>query len=283
MDTQLWGIAHLLRDSPASVPPYQRSYSWTEQQVEAFWQDLKAALVADQPVYFLGTVVVTSSSEDARLTVIDGQQRLATTSMLLAAICEQFRERGSTDLAEDLSRQYVSVRSLRSGAVEPRLLLNTRDRGAYNREVFTAGTGSVEPLDGEGIDEASDNSRIAVAMTLLRSLLSDDVASAGPRWTDRLLDWVDLLDKRARVIVVQVDDDADAFLIFEALNDRGLELAIADVIKNYLFGLARGRISEAEDFWLSSQESLELAPSADMTTYVRRRHDHLRPAMVEFP
>ena len=57
IDTSFTGVAHLLRDRQLEVPAYQRSYSWTEDEVSAYWHDLRAAMVSDQPIYFLGTVV----------------------------------------------------------------------------------------------------------------------------------------------------------------------------------------------------------------------------------
>ena len=78
-------LAHVLRDQPLRVPIYQRSYSWTPEQVGQFWSDLKAAMSVPDPEYFVGTFVL-SSSTDQRLTIIDGQQRLATTAILIAAM-----------------------------------------------------------------------------------------------------------------------------------------------------------------------------------------------------
>lgn len=47
--------------------------------------------------------------------------------------------------------------------------------------------------------------------------------------------WLDYLETNLKVIVVTAPDDSNAFVIFETLNDRGLELAISDLLKNYLF------------------------------------------------
>lgn len=263
MDTQLTGLGHLLRDMPVSVPSFQRSYSWGEDQVEAFWQDLRAALISEQPVYFLGTVVLRVGPGAA--TVIDGQQRLATTSMLLAAIRDVFVERGDTARAQALEQQYVVATSLRSSTLEPRMALNTADRGFYEGYVIGRETRA------QTVPTVESHEHIRDAFDYLASALRDDVEAAGPRWSERLLDWVDLLDQHARVIAVRVQDDADAFLIFEALNDRGLELAIADTIKNYLFGLARERITEAEDVWQVVTDAMEPAlDKSDISTFLRQ-------------
>lgn len=227
IQTGLTGIAHILRDQQLEVPPYQRSYTWRDEQVDAFWSDLHAALVSEQPVYFIGTVVLTTGEGD-RTTVIDGQQRLATTSMLMAAIRDVFVLHDDHVSAAQVSAQYVQSTSLLSQRAEPRLLLNEVDRVYYGSYVVDR-----TPTDDSELPES--NRRIKAAYDYLLNQLTRDAEAAGPYWRERLLAWIQLLDSRVRAIVVTVRDDVDAFLIFETLNDRGLALTVADVVKNYLF------------------------------------------------
>ena len=243
VETAFTGVAHLLRDQLLEVPPYQRSFSWEAEQIDAFWSDLLAALISDQPVYFLGTVVLTSGS--GRTTVIDGQQRLATVSMLLAAIRNQFADREESASAEFIDSRYLSSISLKTQALEPRLHLNTTDHEFYERVVLKGQQSLPSDL------VATSTRLLDSSFERLSENLSGDILRAGPYWRDRLLSWVDLLDSRVRIIVVTVKDDADAFLIFETLNDRGLSLTVADVVKNYLFGLCRNDIEAAEQAGLT--------------------------------
>ena len=69
------------------IPPYQRPYSWTEEQCEELFNDLQRAFEDDNTnEYFLGNIVIASSHEDKnRLEVIDGQQRLTTLTLLIKA------------------------------------------------------------------------------------------------------------------------------------------------------------------------------------------------------
>jgi uncharacterized protein with ParB-like and HNH nuclease domain len=80
------GIANLLRVELLSVPTYPRSYSWELEQLDDYWNDLSGALSQQQAAYFMGTIVVTREEAPGRLNVVDGQQRLATTAILLATI-----------------------------------------------------------------------------------------------------------------------------------------------------------------------------------------------------
>ena len=84
------------------------------------------------------------------------------------------------------------------------------------------------------------------------------------------MDWVDYIHGKVRVIWVRVPDHSNAFTIFETLNDRGLDLAISDLLKNYLFHLAGDRLSEVEQRWTTMFGTLEaVAEEAIVVTYIR--------------
>lgn len=87
---------------------------------------------------------------------------------------------------------------------------------------------------------------------------------------DRLLDWVEFLNTKARVIWVTVPDHANAYVIFETLNDRGLALSISDLLKNYLFGRSDDRIAEVQQRWFSMAGALEPVGGEEVVvTYIR--------------
>ncbi|QHC70495.1 DUF262 domain-containing protein [Rathayibacter sp. VKM Ac-2801] len=256
----LKGIGHILRDQSLEVPAYQRNYAWGLEQVDEYWFDLLAALSADQPFYFLGTVVV-GKSQSGLTSVIDGQQRLATTSMLIAAIREQFTTHEDTGRAETIQRQYLAAPSLFENRILPKLRLNAVDQHYFEQKVL--GLSPVQPQ--------SARLEIERAYDRLNYHLERDIQSVGPRWEDRLLRWIRLLEDKAQLIVVAVADDADAFVIFETLNDRGLELSVADLIKNYLLGLSRSNIDIAQDEWVRLVQTIEqVATSKEVTNFIRQ-------------
>src|SRR6478609_3643767 len=89
LEARLDGIGHLLADRYIVVPPYQRAYSWTDEQIEELLRDLSDAIREKDAEYFLGTVVLTKI-QAGQHAVIDGQQRLATISILICAIRNYF-------------------------------------------------------------------------------------------------------------------------------------------------------------------------------------------------
>src|SRR4051794_28400213 len=103
---ELEGIAHLLSDTDLHVPVYQRSYAWGDEQVTDFWTDLKGAFEAGFPDYFLGAVVV--ADVDGESMIIDGQQRLATTTIFLAALRDAYAARGDESRADGIHKKYIA-------------------------------------------------------------------------------------------------------------------------------------------------------------------------------
>jgi hypothetical protein len=82
--------------------------------------------------------------------------------------------------------------------------------------------------------------------------------------------WLDYLETNMKIIVVVAPDDSNAFIIFETLNDRGLELAISDLLKNYLFHRSGEKIEETKNRWLSMVSILESASDDPLVvTYLR--------------
>src|SRR5262245_47022652 len=107
---QFYGIGNAIANHKLTVPMYQRDYAWEITHIEELFADLGNAILKKEKEYFLGPVVVTQNetehklgaelqSEKERLEVVDGQQRLATISILLAAIRDYLLDRGDEERA----------------------------------------------------------------------------------------------------------------------------------------------------------------------------------------
>lgn len=264
VDISLEGIGHVLRDRRLEVPPYQRGYSWGGDEVSEFWWDLKAAYVSSNPQYFLGTIVLAQEGGSGRSTIIDGQQRLTTASLLLMAIRNEFFRRKDSTRGEVIERDYTVVFDLKSGESVVRLLLNSDDLPHYQAIINKRGP---RPSPTEDVNP---HLRMSKAMAFLDNQVQREAKEAGPNWADTLFRWVEFLENRVRIITVTVPSEADAFLIFETLNARGRALTVADLLKNYLFGLAGDQLEVAQRNWVSALLALEATADEEIfTTYVR--------------
>lgn len=254
------GVAHLIKDRLLSVPTYQRSYAWKSSQlgeVSDFWDDLKTALDQDNPEYFLGTIVLSREGVEGRWTIIDGQQRLATTAILLSAIRNEFQRRG------DAKRARMVEESLVYGDVDTaeyisRLQLNSEDDGFFEKLI----------IRGDDSAEAGNvsNKLIADANAFLQEKVRETADSVGDEWSKRLSKWTEFITNNVETVVVDVPTEADAFMIFETLNDRGADLTIADLLKNFLFGRAGARLNAVRDGWMVALGALEI--SAENNVFV---------------
>lgn len=265
VDIDLEGIGHILRDRRLEVPPYQRGYSWEAEEVGDFWWDLRAAFGSSTPQYFLGTIVLTREGSTGRNMIIDGQQRLTTTSLLFLALRNEFLRRQDQSRAEVIERDYGLALDLRTGRDVTRLLLNEDDQPHYIAAV-NARPSATEASNGFEFKD----SRIADALLFFEKQVREEAKNAGPHWAETLFSWVEFLEHRARVITVTVANESDAFLIFETLNARGRPLTVADLLKNYLFGLAGSDLGILRENWLSALRALETSADEEaFTTYVR--------------
>jgi Protein of unknown function DUF262 len=261
----LEGIAHLLRDRLLAVPIYQRSYSWGKDEVKDFWDDLSSTLPRASNEYFLGTIVLSKEGRAGRETIIDGQQRLATTAILLSAIRDEFRGGSDAARAEILEASYLAKPDLASAEGVPQICLNNEDDTYFRQTILGIDSSAARP-----VATRHSHNLIADAYDYLRARAKETADAAAESWRDRLLAWVNYLTDSVAVMVVEVPTEADAFMIFETLNARGADLTIADLLKNYVFGRSGARLDVVRDAWLRSLGALEItAENSLFTTFLR--------------
>lgn len=263
LDYDLVGIADALSRHEYRVPTYQRSYAWSDAEILDFWDDLRQSLDAEEPDYFLGTLVLTPHDDGRRITIIDGQQRLATTSLILAALRRVWLEREEPDQADDIFNNYLSVFDRRAKTREPRLMLNDED-DLFFRELVVE--------DQVPTPERESHERLNEALSLFQERLKDDAHAHGRKSGERLIRWTEFLDKQATAITVTVPTEADAFVIFETLNDRGAPLTIGDLLKNYLFMRAGSRLDSVRTSWIQALNELDISAENEVFVTFLRHH-----------
>lgn len=258
IDHAVIGIAEVLRLQEFQVPTYQRPYSWKTQPVSDFWTDLRTALNT-KPEYFLGSIVVTTEGAGTRLTIIDGQQRLATTAILLSCIREVYSDRKMAQDAAKVHSDYLASYSLRTKVDEPKLQLSDQDDDFFRKLVIDYSGATTPP-----VATYESHTRLLAARNYLKPQLKADLDAYGAKWEERLTSWIDFLKEGATVIRIQVPTEADAFLIFETLNARGEDLTPVDLLKNYLFSQAHGRLEAVKKAWIGAVSLFEKPDSNEV-------------------
>ncbi len=218
------------------VPEFQRGYSWTRDHVDTFWSDIKAFQTQsrrkDGPLkYFLGPVVTLAVDKSTTL-LLDGQQRLATATILLASIREAaraIRARNPTfqdaeDFRRDLQRDLIEKESVGGFALA---------MGEIDLPYFRDTIQSDPPKPATVKTRTHQN--ISEARKILDSAVAAHIDGLSPSAAlSELRELRQLIRSDLVMACIPVVDERDAFKIFETLNNRGLRLSPSDLLFNYL-------------------------------------------------
>lgn len=218
-------LLKFLRKSPQFVIPiYQRNYSWTSAQCNQLWADVvRAGSNEHISAHFIGSIVYverglsTVSSQEALL-VIDGQQRLTTSALLIAALAKHFETCGIPELLETFSakklRNYYLLNPDEDGERHFKLILSESDKDTLLAILQNT------PMP------AQPSSRITENYVLFQELIAAHEAQLEA-----------ICQGIAKLVIVDVSLDRNQDnpqLIFESMNSTGLELSQADLIRNYI-------------------------------------------------
>lgn len=215
-------LLDFLKKSPQFVIPiYQRTYSWTEKECQQLWDDIVRTGADDRVfVHFVGSIVYIDKA-DANVTtwepllVIDGQQRLTTVTLLIAALANAIGDTEPMDgFSAEMLRGYYLLNPLERGERKFKLLLSQTDK-----------TSLIAIVD--NLEQPSDHSlRVNQNFKLFEDLIDGHRNDLTPVCKGMVkLMMVDIKLKRG-------EDNPQ--LIFESMNSTGKKLSQADLIRNYI-------------------------------------------------
>ena len=255
MDAHTQGIGEVIQHRQFfRVPDHQRDFSWTEEEVEQFLDDVIGALDAATEDYFLGLVVLVEPKSGEVWEILDGQQRLATATMVYAAIREWLYAAGFENDALKLQDDFIGSREYGETEVVPRLTLNVNNRTAFHSFVVNRNNDEFLALKRDEAPRFSSERRLIEAAISCRNNIAKLASRSGqePKGQARqLFDLAKYLRDRVKIVVMNVASTANAYVIFESLNDRGLDLSVLDLVKNHLFGRSGHRLDEVQSNWLT--------------------------------
>lgn len=241
------------------IPMYQRDYAWQNDQVDDFIDDAFALADGDSE-HFFGTIVLSDNSPgppyDGRNKVryiIDGQQRLTTALLVLASIRDLLEQLGEVDDASDL---LTSTKLNRID--EPKLFANRTNQKfltALLINKYPTQEGVEELLESLDVEAKQRSEKLANAYLRTRLALANrgGLSESAPlpgeaEGRGKLLkDVADALLDRSFFVEINVNSWEDAFVVFEGLNNRGLDLSEQDLVKNAVLAKAHsGSIDDSE-------------------------------------
>ena len=230
------------------VPDWQRNYSWQSGHIETFWNDLVRFVELEGGTlsgeYFLGSVVLVRTV-DGRLNLLDGQQRLATSAILLSCI-RDFVKNSNQDAAKGLQSSYlVGYDHVKNAAIH-KLRLNIYDRDFFRRCILEFREGNyTEPKPDIASHYLIRNARILFEEYILEYLGGAETAAPNQVNVEKIMHVANALLNHMTVISVESSDEDSAAAVFETLNDRGIGLSTPDLLRNLV--IRRANEGERED------------------------------------
>jgi uncharacterized protein with ParB-like and HNH nuclease domain len=274
-------IKDILESGFYRIPRFQRPYSWDAENIGDFWNDVITNSDSD---YFIGSMVVFKPAQSDKAVVVDGQQRLTTITMILAALRNALRANGFEDLAGGIHR-LIERRDISNKA---QYVLQTETSYPYLQDhIQNEGPAETSPHIGREENAlklsfeyvTSEITKAVREIKQNKSLRKKDIDArirdALTAIRDKVLD--------LQVIYIDLDNEDDAYLIFETLNTRGKELTLSDLVKSYLTKLLKPtnkNVDHTKDAWNGIVELIE-GSQADLTVtnylhhYWLSRHEYV--------
>ena len=252
-------IDELLKAHTFVIPRFQRPYSWEPDHITEFWQDVLENLGQS---YFIGSMVVYKTGRSS-VAVVDGQQRLTTITILLCAIRDVYNILEEHDLANGL-QAYIEQKN-RDNKTE--YVLQTETSFPYlQEEVLKNGPADV-PFD-IGREEEAIERAFKIFKSEIIDFVSEYLSNREQSTEDNQKDAIEWLSKLRdtvfdlNVIIVTLDNEDDAYLIFETLNTRGKDLALSDLLRNHFAKYLKptGEVDHSTLKWSRVLDTIGSAP-----------------------
>lgn len=245
IDFQIKGIGTLIKEHLLTVPNYQRSYKWEDEHIKSLFSDLSRAIDNNESEYFLGTVVLSKKEGTKELEIVDGQQRITTVVIFLSAIRNYFVSKGKSQSANSIQADFISNFDTRNEENVAKLKLGNQDRTFFQKYI----------IDNNNDEKPTKGSHQRIIRT--KEEATEKVSIISALSETQLHNWKDFILDKLKVVSIIVSSNANAFTLFETLNDRGLILAQTDLLKNHLFSRAGDYIDEVQFMWVEMAAKIE--------------------------
>lgn len=246
------------------IPPYQRPYAWETEQATELLDDLLASTGEDEPIedlepYFLGNVVLIKAEQAPDAQVVDGQQRLTTLTILLAALADVLPAGQGADVQPFL---YQAANSLAGTDARYRLQLRERDADFFRTYVQEpSGFKALVELEPARLSDAQRRIRENAIVLRQRLAALDE---------DRLSRLAVFLVQATYLVVVSTPSLDSAYRIFSVLNERGLDLSPSDIFKARVLGQTPESSRDAyTHLWEDLEDTLGRDRFAELFSHIR--------------
>lgn len=245
------------------IPKFQRPYSWERQQIEDFWDDL----IQVNPTYFIGPIIVnienSNHNTNPYIEIVDGQQRLITSTILSAVLRDTFKEFGETQKSNKIQERFIAFVDDDGNDLGYRLTT-----GLSTKDFFEEYIQKKDANISSSIPESKEHIRIKSNYELLKKKLEEFI-SPEPTNTKKVEKISLLRDtlKKLKVIEIEIESDNEAYEIFERVNNYGVDLSLSDLLKNHILKNTHN-INQASEKWLAIENNIHDCGS-EMKKFIR--------------
>ena len=219
-----------------NVPLYQRDYSWEQDNWEDLWNDI-INVYQNSESHYMGSIVLQNKG-DSKFQIIDGQQRFTTLSIIALAVITKLKELASDNIEKEsneervdlLMKDYLGQKDSVSLKYSSKLFLNENNDPFYQQRLLNFR----EPVNYKKLIDSDKLLWDAYLFYIDRINEIFKVMTDGGELASFLKN---IIGKNLLFIQITVEDELNAYTVFETLNSRGVELTSADLLKNYLFSL----------------------------------------------
>lgn len=232
------------------IPRYQREYTWGKSQWESLFDDV----FYNDPGYFLGSIICINQSTDAlsvqKLELVDGQQRLTTLSLLFASIYSVLKSHAS-ELDDEQRVELINLKRklvLKKGDEQIRIIPQIQNN---NKGDYRAVLADIEIISECDVPAYAGNRKIFRAYRYFHDRI-DQMTNGRDCRLDIIMEYLDKVS-HACLVKIEVASHADAYTLFESLNNRGMPLTAVDLIKNKLLAklesIEPGKVGRYFEVW----------------------------------
>ena len=272
INSNLIKLGSFLGNEKLYIPEYQRGYSWEETQLDDFWIDLTQLYQENnRDEHFFGQVVIHKNTEDKKRYIIDGQQRISTSVILLDVLRTAFQNIATTtqnndanDDAEDINSKYIG--RISETKKEQYLIMGGVDKNFFFETIQKRGPINYADKQFEKKKLTPSNYNILYASKFFYNKVNEFILKHKANEYSELNKLYQCLMNQFVLMTVETDDINEAYIIFESLNARGKALETADLLKNHILRMAQSDLSSATETWTTIINNLD---NVDPTKFIR--------------
>ena len=253
-------IKSILESGYYQIPRFQRPYSWGKDNVVEFWKDITNK---GDDEYFIGSMVVFKKKQ-GEFGIVDGQQRLTTLTLILSGLRDHLNDLENEELARGIQR-LITKKDIDN---IDQFILQTETSYPYFHQCIQS-FGNTEEIPSITDEEKS----LKEAFELLKGLIQDnlDDLESNEHKVNYLKELRDKIIK-LKVIFIELDNEDDAYIIFETLNTRGKDLQPSDLVKNHFTKLLKSEtqgLDRVRDKWKEILENIQTSKiDIDINTFI---------------